>query len=165
MDNEPKNDFNNSSVNEPYAPRPIFSNENSDILVVKKHSGLGIAAFIIGLICVVIVIIGGVTGSSLVDQLANSDLIITDPNDTQAIQESIEALGEDALIAMSLTLLCLVGAGMLAFVGLILAIIAACSSKRRKMFGVIGILVNVLVIVAGISLFFSGIASIASSVA
>ncbi|OMF31754.1 hypothetical protein BK133_15210 [Paenibacillus sp. FSL H8-0548] len=165
MDNEPRNEINTPPGNEPYASKPIFSNEHSDTIVVKKHSGLGIAAFIIGLISVVLLIIALVSGSSSVDQIVNSDLILADPNDTAAFQASIESLGEEVLVSVVLAVVCIFGAGFISFIGLILAIIAACSSKRRRLFGVIGIVLNVVVIVGGISLFIAGINAIAANFA
>lgn len=163
MDNEPRNDANNLSHDDPYAARPVFSNDVHD--GPKKQSGLGIASFIIGLLSVVLLIIAIVSGSSFVDQIANTDLTIADPADTAAFQKSIEALGEEVLVSVMVAIFCIFGAGLLSLVGLILAIIGAFSSKRRKLFSVIGIVLNVLAFVGGIGLFFAGAAAIASNVA
>lgn len=112
-----------------------------------------------------LLIIALVSGSSSVDQIVNSDLILADPNDTAAFQASIESLGEEVLVSVVLAVVCIFGAGFISFIGLILAIIAACSSKRRRLFGVIGIVLNVVVIVGGISLFIAGINAIAANFA
>ncbi|KRE35577.1 hypothetical protein [Paenibacillus sp. Soil522] len=165
MDNEPRNDANNPSPNDPYAARPVFSNELAVQEGPKKQSGLGIASFVIGLLSVVLLIIAIVSGSSFVDQIANTDLTIADPSDTAAFQESIEALGEEVLVSVIVAVFCIFGAGLLSLVGLILAIIGAFSGKRRKLFSVIGIVLNVLAFVGGIGLFFAGAAAIAANVA
>ncbi|MGO4547009.1 hypothetical protein AB4Z29_19675 [Paenibacillus sp. 2TAB23] len=164
MDNEPNNFPNQNSPTEPFGSKPIFTNEPASDFGPKKQSGLGIAAFIIGLVAIVLLIIAFVTGSSFTDQLAGSDILITDPEDPAAVQAALDSLGENVFASMVIAVLCIFGAGFIAFVGLILAIIAACSSKRRKIFGVIGIVLNVAVIVGGISLFIAGIGSLAANI-
>jgi len=165
MENETNNNATPSSSNEPYGSRPAFSNEQPLYEGPKNHSGIGITSFIIGLLSVVLLIIAFVSGSSFADQIANTDIIIADPSDKAAFQASIEALGQEVLVSMILAIACIFGAGLLSLAGLILAIIGAVSSKRRKTFGVIGIVLNILVFVGGIALFFGGSAAIASSVA
>ncbi|MGO4183367.1 hypothetical protein AB4Z45_10525 [Paenibacillus sp. MCAF9] len=165
MENETNNNANPSSSNEPYGSRPVFSNDQTIYEGPKKHSGIGITSFIIGLLSAVLLIIAIVSGFSFADQIANTDVIIADPSDSAAFKASIEALGQEVLVSMMLTIVCIFGAGLLSLAGLILAIIGAVSSKRRKTFGVIGIVLNVVVFVGGIALFFVGSASIASSVA
>ncbi|WP_054023657.1 hypothetical protein [Bacillus sp. FJAT-28004] len=165
MENETNNNEKQPSSNEPYASRPVFSNEQPINEGPKKHSGIGITSFIIGLLAVVLLIIAFVSGSTFADQIANTDITIADPSDTAAFQASIEALGQEVLVSMMLAIVCIFGAGLLSLAGLVLAIIGAVSSKRRKTFGVIGIVLNILVFVGGIGLFFAGSAAIASSVA
>ncbi|WP_169085395.1 hypothetical protein [Paenibacillus sp. PL91] len=164
MENERTNGTNLPPENDPFASRPVFSNEPSPYEGPKKHSGLGIASLIIGLISVVLLIIAIVSGSSFADQIGNNNL--PDPSaDTAAFQASIEELGQEVLASMVIAIFCIFGAGLISLVGLILAIIGAFSSKRRKVFSVVGIVLNVLVFVGGIGLFFAGIASIAANVA
>ncbi|MEV5030083.1 hypothetical protein [Paenibacillus sp. LPE1-1-1.1] len=165
MENESNNFANQPTQNDPFGSKPIFSNEPIVNNGPKKQSGLGIAAFIIGLVSVVLLIIAFVSGSSFTDQIADSNLTLANPEDTAAFQASIEALGETVLASFVIAIACIFGAGFLAFIALILSIVAACSSKRRKMFGVIGIVLNVLVIVGAISLFFAGIGALAANVA
>lgn len=164
MENEPNKEVNNSSTNDPYTTKPVFSNEQAVPEGPKKHSGLGIASFIIGLLSVVLLIIAIVSGSSFADQIANTDISIADPSDTAAFQASIEALGEEVLVSLIIAIFCIIGAGLLSLVGLILAIIGAFSSKRRKLFSLIGIVLNILVFIGGIGLFVAGAAAITASV-
>lgn len=166
MENESNNTINSSTPNEPYSSRPVFSNEPTVNEGPKKQSGLGITSFIIGLLAVVLLIIAFVSGSSFADKIANTDIQIVDPAvDSAAFQASIQDLGEEVLVSLVVAVLCIFGAGLLSIVGLILAIIGAVSNKRRKMFGVIGIVLNILVFVGGIVLFFAGSAAIAANIA
>ncbi|WP_138755464.1 hypothetical protein [Paenibacillus sinopodophylli] len=165
MDNESNNIPNQPTPNDPFESKPIFSNEPIIDSGPKKQSGLGIASFIIGLAAVVLLIIAFATGSSFTSQLADSNLIITDPEDTAAVQAAFEELGETVFASLVVAIVCIFGAGFISFVGLILAIIAACSSKRRRLFGVIGIVLNVVVIIGGISLLIGGVGAIAANLA
>ncbi|OBZ13405.1 hypothetical protein [Bacillus sp. FJAT-26390] len=162
MENERNNGTNFTSENEPFASKPVFSNDPTVYEGPKKQSGLGIASFIIGIIAVVLLVIAIVSGSSFTDQIASTEL--PDPSaDRVAFQNAIEDLGQEVLVSMVLAIFCIFSAGLISFVGLILAIIGVCSSKRRKMFSVIGIVLNVVVFVGGIALFFAGISAIAAS--
>jgi ABC-type sugar transport system permease subunit len=164
MDNERNNGTTIPTENEPFASKPVFSNDSTVYEGPKKQSGLGISSFIIGIIAVVLLIIAIVSGSSFTDQIASTNL--PDPSvDRVAFQNAIEVLGQEVLASLVLAIFCIFGAGLISLVGLILAIIGVCSSKRRKMFSVIGIVLNVVVFVGGIGLFFAGIGAIATSAA
>jgi hypothetical protein len=163
LENDRSNGTNIPPENDPFASRPVFASEPSAYEGPKKQSGLGIASLIIGLISVVLLIIAIVSGSSFADQIGNTTL--PDPSaDSAAFQASIEELGQEVLVSMIIAIFCIFGAGLISLVGLILAIIGAFSSKRRKLFSVIGIVLNVIVFVGGIGLFFAGAAAIAANV-
>lgn len=165
MENERNDEIGSPSTNDSHASRPIFSNDQPFDVGPKKQSGIGIASFVIALLSVVLLIVAIVSGSAFGDQIANSDLSIADPSDSAAFQASIEALGEDVLVSMMLAIISIFGAVGLSLVGLILGIVSAFSKNRRKVFGVIGIVLNVVVIIGALGLFFAGAAAIASSVA
>lgn len=163
MENKSNDNFDQPNKTEPYASSPIFSNETIVDTGPKKHSGIGIASFVIALVSIVLLIIAFAAGSSVTDQIGNSDIIFPDPaTESAAFQAAVEDLGPEVIASLTLAIFGIFGACALAFIGLILAIVGAVSSKRRRLFGIIGILLNIGAFVGGIALFFVGIASIAA---
>lgn len=146
----------------PYASQPAASGVPTEAKVNPdqrmKQSGLGIASFIISIVSVVFLIVGFIFAFVLAAQITSeigSGIPITDAN-TQAL---IESMMEDSnsMVQIMLMIACLFGSVGVAFVGLILGIIGACSNKRRKTFAVIGIVLNGLVVLGTVGLFIIGI--------
>ncbi|MBD2872586.1 hypothetical protein [Paenibacillus arenilitoris] len=151
--------------NDPYAARPVFSSPIPPQEAPMKQSGLGIASFVLALISLVLLIVAFVFGSMFADQIVNGDLALADPNDTAAFQQSLEALGGDVLVPVMLAGLSVLAAVGISFIGLILGIIGAFSKNRKKVFGVIGIVLNAILVVGAILLFVLSLALGAAGVA
>ena len=91
--------------------------------VRRRHSGMGIASFVIGLISVLSIV--GVLGLAVAMNVANGGVA---PDDTAP---QVVMLG-----------LLMILAGMICLVGLGLGIAAAMQKNRRRALGVIGICLN-----------------------
>jgi hypothetical protein len=164
MDNERKEpvDLGKPSSNQPFENnqpygqdpynRQAFSNSDPGGVAPVKHSGLGIASFILALVAIVLIIAN--------DEAAQEKWAQIDPEDQEAVMEMLQESGFASLIVAGLTL---IGAFGIAFIGLILGIIGVFSKNRRKVFSVTGLVLNSLMVVAPIILFFIGIAQAVSS--
>ncbi|MFD0958269.1 hypothetical protein [Paenibacillus chungangensis] len=106
-----------------------------------KHSGLGIASFIIALLAILAAIITLVLTVSFTAEFINMGTL--DP-------ESLEAQildGDSAIVSiMAAGLLFIVSIG-LSVIGLILGIVGAVMKNRKKVFSVLGIVLNALIAV------------------
>jgi hypothetical protein len=120
-----------------------------DELVVKQ-SGLGIASFIIGLLCIAGLIISMLT---MVSSL--TDFITADGAALDQKQLETRIMENSTLILSVLLFLGSLGIGL---VGLILGIIGCSLSNRRKVFAIIGTVLNGLVIVGFVGLLLFGAA-------
>jgi hypothetical protein len=124
---------------------PVFGEEPAAAPV--RQSGLGIASFIIGLVSIVVMIIGFVAiVAALGDYIAPDGTI--DPNDIDPME-----LGASMMVGI----LAIFGSLAVSFVGLILGIIGLVAKNRRKVFGVIGVVLNALLIVGFLGLFVFGL--------
>jgi hypothetical protein len=177
MDNERKEpvDLGKPSSNQPFENnqpygqdpynRQAFSNSDPGGVAPVKHSGLGIASFILALVAIVLIIVTVALGSTFINEIANDEAAQEkwaqiDPEDQEAVMEMLQESGFASLIVAGLTL---IGAFGIAFIGLILGIIGVFSKNRRKVFSVTGLVLNSLMVVAPIILFFIGIAQAVSS--
>ncbi|WP_036718433.1 hypothetical protein, partial [Paenibacillus harenae] len=130
-----------------------------------KQSGLGIASFVLALLSVVLIIVSIVFGTMFADQIVNSDLALADPSDPAAFQQTFEELGGDVLVPIMIAGLSIIAAIGISFIGLILGIIGLFSKNRRKVFGIIGVVLNGLLVVGAILLIVIGLAISASGMA
>ncbi|XEC96415.1 hypothetical protein AB6A23_07685 [Paenibacillus tarimensis] len=121
--------------------------------VPLKQSGLGVASFIIGIVSIIAVIGCAIAATAGISEFisANGALEIEDPESLQM---------NSAIIISGLLILVSLG---LSFIGFILGVIGLFMKRRRKVFGIIGVILNGLLvfgfgalIVAGIALQFSG---------
>ena len=122
--------------NDPYHPA-----EEPPLYKEKKHTGIGIASFIIAMI----IWIGGVNLLvSTIPQMAELAEAI-DPTivDQEVIEQEILEFYE-ANPMISLSLLLLMALGGLTFLGLILGIIGCFAKNRKKLFAVLGTIFNAL---------------------
>ena len=143
---------------DPYASYPAFSNAMPEELGPKKQSGLGIASFILSLVSLLLLILSIVFAVSFTSDIIASDLILTDPNDTAAIQNYINNFDEEMLVPIMLAGLFILGSIGIAFIGLILGIIAVFNKQRKKVFAIIGIVLNGILVFGAIFLFVIGLA-------
>ncbi len=144
---------------DPYS-RPAFSDSDSVVVGPLKHSGLGIASFVLALISVVLIIVTIALGATFVSEVANDEAAQqrwaqVDPEDEAAVMEMMQESGFASLLVAGLAG---IGAFGIAFIGLILGIIGAFSKNRRKVFSIIGLSLNALMLFAPILLFIIGIA-------
>lgn len=114
-----------------------------------KHSGLGIASFVLALASLLGIVLSLVLSASFASQFINAD-----PAEIERIIEGGD--GEVAAI-MGVGLLIIASLG-LSFVGLILGVIGAFMKSRKKVFSIIGIVLNGLIVIGSIFLFIIGIA-------
>lgn len=122
--------------------------------IVQKHSGLGITSFIMALAAVItfilaiILIVSGVSG-------------FMDASSPEEIQNQIlEGNGEGfgAMIAGGLIVLLSIA---ISFIGLVLGIIGAVMKNRKKVFSIIGIVLNGLITIGSFIMFIASVASAA----
>lgn len=139
---------------QPFTPQPAFSSPPSEHEGPKRHSKLGVTSFILALVSVVLFIMMIVFGSVFVKQIANSDIVLADPADTAAfeasLQAAIEDLGQEFIVPIMLAIVSLFAAIGISFVGLILGVIGAFSKVRKRVFSVVGIILNGIIVLGTI---------------
>jgi hypothetical protein len=117
---------------------------------VLKQSGLGIASFIIGLLCITGLIISMLTMVSSLTDFITADGTALD-------QKQLENLiMENASLVIAVLLF--IGSLGVGLIGLILGIIGCSLRNRRKVFAIIGTVLNGLVIVGFVGLILFGAA-------
>ncbi|MFD0586377.1 hypothetical protein ACFQZE_00060 [Paenibacillus sp. GCM10027627] len=118
---------------------PIFQSQQQpyggQAPLIKKHSGPGIASFIIGLLAIVGLIIAIIMSVAAAGSLGSTDPL--------AIEEEMLNGGALALVGAGLLM---IGSIVLSLIGLILGIIGAVLKNRKQVFSIIGIILNVLII-------------------
>ncbi|OBR66306.1 hypothetical protein A7K91_24050 [Paenibacillus oryzae] len=137
-----------------------------------KHSGLGITSFVIAIVSVLLIIIGSLIISSSVSNFTNNEDLLNEMfSMTEQYQDQTE-LGnkileneefKGAVTSMLGAMVLFVGAVGLAFLGLIFGLIAVFAKNKRKVFGIIGLILNGLVFVGAIGLFIIGLAGMAAA--
>lgn len=141
-------DTNNSG----YANFSPVNEYPGNVPVKVKHSGPGIASFVLALVAVLTVVIGIVLSVAAV--ASSADL-------AGATQEEIEA---ELLEGGGGEVAGLIGAGLLmiasigfAVIGLILGIIGVVMKNRKKVFGIIGLILNALIVLSVVLLISIGL--------
>jgi hypothetical protein len=104
---------------------------------VWPHSGVGIASFVAGIVSLLMFV--GAIGLVVV-----------------AVAGSPRGPEPPHAVVMTTGLL-IVGAGLIALVGAGLGIGACCQAERKKVFGVIGLAINGVILLGGIGLFLVGL--------
>ncbi|MBH5318546.1 hypothetical protein I6N90_12095 [Paenibacillus sp. GSMTC-2017] len=120
----------NSAGFNSFAPLP-----GNEAPIVKKHSGLGIASFILALLSIVCYIASVALIGSSSSEIINGGL------NYQTEQEVLDSELFPMLAGAGLAIIAAIGLG---FIGLILGIIGACMKNRKKLFSVLGIVLNVV---------------------
>lgn len=115
-----------------------------------KHSGLGIASFILALVAVL-----GLVIAIIISVAAASEFINLDPS---KIESSIVEGSVEELAPFIGAFLLMLGAIGISIIGLILGIIGAVIKTRKKVFSIIGIILNGLIVVGTILLLALGAA-------
>ncbi|SEO21649.1 hypothetical protein [Paenibacillus sp. OV219] len=135
-----------------YAP-DHFDPERSEITAVpvRTQSKLGIASFILGLISIIGFIVAILVITSFIMNHNFPD-INTFKNRIEAQEED---LAEYAPVIMGGLMVIL--SGIVGIVGLILGIVGVASKNKRKAFSILGIILNAILPVGLIGLFFIGI--------
>lgn len=126
-----------------------------------KHSGVGISSFVLalvavitGIICIVLVTVG--TYTLLEDNSANLDQLTDSAAVTEMITSGELGSGMTSLLIGSLLMFLSIG---LAFIGVILGIIAVVQKNRKKVFSVLGLVFNGVIVFGFIILMLLGFAS------
>jgi len=115
-----------------------------------RQSGIGIASFVLSLVCILGIVIATVMFASSIQNYISLDGAVLSPEE---IEE--RAMNDGSLIGGVLLFLGALGIG---FVGLILGIIALALKGRRKVFAIIGTVLNGLVIAGLAALVIVGLA-------
>ncbi|MEK3734009.1 MULTISPECIES: hypothetical protein [Paenibacillus] len=107
----------------------------------RKHSRLGIASFILSVITLVGYILLGAMGNTMIEPFITPDGTVLEPT-----QETLEAMTTLAAIFMIIIFINLVG--------LILGLAGAFTKQRKRVFGVVGSIINGVIMLTIGSLFF-----------
>lgn len=134
-------------------PQYVFSSDPSRTEPPKKaQSKLGIASFIVGLVSLVVIIVAIIIATTFIMDYISFN---GNTNTVASIEDQVNDLNDIMPLAIAgLLLLFSVGSSV---VGLILGIVGACSKDKRKVFSVIGIVLNALLPVGFVTLFLIGI--------
>lgn len=130
----------------PYGMQPVVGEE----MPPAKHSGIGIASFILAIVSILAVIIGFATMAGSVSEYITPDGELIDPD--LVMQDQSLIMGAFLLFASLGT----------SFVGLILSIVGLNLRNRRKTFAIIGLVLNGLYLLAVVALFVIGILAAAT---
>lgn len=122
---------------------PYNTIQPNNAVAVRKHSGLGIASFIISLL-------------AIIGYIAAIGIIATGVNDIVLL--SGEMSGEELVQQSGVIVgfLIFVVAGILNMVSLILGIVGLIIKNRKKVFGILGLVISCISILLMIILFFIG---------
>jgi len=101
------------------------------------HSGVGIASFVAGIVALLMIV--GAFGLAVV-------AIAGDPHAKEPPREAFALIG-----------LLMVGGGLVALIGTGLGIGSCCQGERKKVFGVIGLVMNGLLLLGGIGVILIGV--------
>lgn len=115
----------------------------------QKHAGLGIASFILALAALLGVVLSLVLSVSFATQFTNAD-----PTE---IERALSEGDAELATIMGVGLL-IIGSIGLSFIGLILGIIGVFIKNRKKVFSIIGIVLNGLLVVGSLFLVIIGVA-------
>jgi hypothetical protein len=128
-----------------------------------KHSGIGIAAFVLSLVALLMIAIGIVVATVSVGNIGSDDSFLLEMERIAGsygegqeaemgaeLMES-EAFGSAIAVFMIAGIL-LLGSLAVAFIGLILGIVGVASRERRKTFGIIGLVINALILLGTVGL-------------
>jgi hypothetical protein len=131
-----------------YAPLSTYEKEPR-----ITQSKLGIASFIIGLISIIIFIAGIIVVTTFI---MNQNFNVGN-NIQREIEDSINNNDFSGYAPLVIGAIMMLGSALVSIIGLILGIVGACSRNKRKVFSILGIVLNALLPVGFIGLFLIGI--------
>lgn len=170
-DNDQTNQMQNNNQSPDHDPyrAQLFTDPNASGSTTSleqpplKHSGIGIASFVLSLIALLMIVIGIVVAATSVgdlgsdeswlqemDRITNSYGAGQEAEIGAALMES-ETFGS-AIAVFMIAGIMLLGSLALAFIGLILGIVGVASRERRKTFGIIGLVINALILLGTVGL-------------
>ncbi|WP_172252300.1 hypothetical protein [Saccharibacillus deserti] len=128
-------------INPPFSPYDEFPRD--DRLPGRlKHSGVGIASFVLSLVSIALYVVFFVAAIGVAYSFSEMGTTL-DPY--TATEEQLMGFGVGALVL----LLSILGAAVLNLVGVILGIVGLVSKDRKKVFPVIGTILNGLCLLGG----------------
>ncbi|CAM4375851.1 DUF4064 domain-containing protein [Saccharibacillus endophyticus] len=130
-------------VNPPFSPYDSYP--QSDYPQERlKHSGVGIASFVLSLISIALYVVFVVSAIGVVYSLAEVGSTV-DFDVNSATEEQLMSVGLSAIVLIFSVL----GAAVLNLVGAILGIVGIVSKTRKRVFAVIGTVLNGLCLLGG----------------
>ncbi len=118
----------------------------------NRHSRMGIASFVISILVVVAILALVVGGPLLISSSEGFDPQSFDPADPQSVD-----LSDPAVIALQVVGLGFIVGVLLSFVGLGLGLAGVIQRRRKRLFAVIGAVLNGLVVLGVLSLVVLGV--------
>ncbi len=118
----------------------------------NRHSRMGIASFVISILVVVAILALVVGGPLLISSSEGFDPQSFDPADPQSVD-----LSDPAVIALQVVGLGFIVGVLLSFVGLGLWLAGVIQRRRKRLFAVIGAVLNGLVVLGVLSLVVLGV--------
>lgn len=116
-----------------------------------KHSGLGIASFILSMLALLSTVIGFIViFASIFDMNEQDILLLQDPAYIEGIINGSEF--PPFFVSILIGGLLMMGTAVLSFIGLILGFISLFIKQRKKVFGILGTIFNALLCLGGIIL-------------
>ncbi|MUT64428.1 hypothetical protein [Paenibacillus sp. NEAU-GSW1] len=140
----------------PYASQPAFGSEPPVAEGKLKHSGLGIASFVLAIISILLGVLGIILSVVFVAQLAGDPTSFLSETESGSIPE-----GAGSILAA--VVLMFLGVGI-SFVGLILGIVGVFAKNRRKLFAIIGLVFNGVIILGMLLMIVISLASRAAGI-
>ncbi|RIX52413.1 hypothetical protein D3P08_13125 [Paenibacillus nanensis] len=129
---------------------PVSGYPGGGQLAPLKHSGLGIASFVLAIVSILALIIG-----IIMSVAAAANYMNVSPSDIES--EILAGSGEEFAAFVGAGLLMMLSIG-LSIIGLVLGIIGLVIKNRKKIFGIIGVILNALLILGLVLLMALGLA-------
>ncbi len=128
-------------MNPPFSPYDEFQRDDREFGKLK-HSGPGIASFVLSLVAIALYVVFFVSAVGVVYSIGSAGTTF-DPY--TATEEQMMSVGVGALVLIA----SLLGAAVLNLIGVILGIVGLVSKTRKKVFAVIGTALNALCLLGG----------------
>lgn len=106
----------------------------------QKHSGLGIAATVLGILAVILAMTGFGMAISNQEMLSTFNPDLADPQNLTAEEQQV-------VMVFGLIGLCFLGGGLLTLLGLIMGLIGMFNKQRKKLFPILGTVLSALPLV------------------
>lgn len=133
----------------PYYGAPPVSEPGGKL----KHGGLGIASFILAIISILAIVIGFIVIFSSILNMSEADiLMLQDPAYIESMILSAETM-PSFIVSVVVGGLLMIASALIAFIGFVLGCISLFIKQRRKVFGIIGTVLNGLLCFGGLIFF------------